>query len=169
MKPCLRYHGSVGGYRDGSGAGVGTGGIFDALLVVAKVRCSSVPAVATLSTMFEALLKDVVESTDGGVSSLVMDFEGIALDSYSKPGADFDIKTIGIELSVVLRSIRQAAEMLGAGEAREMSLVADGMTTVVRLLNENYFVALSLEPGGNVGKGRYLLRTRAGELNAELI
>jgi len=118
--------------------------------------------------MFEALLKDVVDSTHGGVSSLVMDLDGIALDSYSKPGAAFDIKTIGIELTVVLRSIRQAADMLGAGEAREMSLVADGVTTVVRLLNENYFIALSLEPGGNVGKGRYLLRTRAGELNAEL-
>ncbi|MBW2535986.1 MAG: hypothetical protein JRI55_31120 [Deltaproteobacteria bacterium] len=118
--------------------------------------------------MFEALLKDVVESTDGGVSSLVMDLDGIALDSYSKPGATFDIKTIGIELSVVLRSIRQAADMLGAGEAREMSLVSDRVTTIVRLLEQNYFVALSLEPGGNVGKGRYLLRTRAGELNAEL-
>lgn len=118
--------------------------------------------------MFDALLKDVVESTEGGVSSLVMDLDGIALTSYSKPDATFDIKTVGIELSVVLRSIRQAAEMLGAGEAREMAMMADGVTTVVRLLEQNYFIALSLEPGGNVGKGRYLLRTRAGELNAEL-
>lgn len=118
--------------------------------------------------MFEALLKDVVEATEGGVSSLVMDLDGIALESYSPPEAAFDIKTIGIELSVVLKSVRHAADMLGAGETREMAIVADSVTTLVRLINQNYFIALSLEPGGNVGKGRYLLRTRAGELAEEL-
>ena len=61
--------------------------------------------------MFEALLKDVVESTDGGVSSLVMDLDGIALDSYSKPGATFDIKTIGVELSVVLAENDEAGNV----------------------------------------------------------
>ncbi len=118
--------------------------------------------------MFQGLLKDVVEGTDGAVASVVMDLDGIALESYSKPDAVFDIMTIGIELSVVLRSARQAAEALGAGDTQELAVVAEQMTTVVRLIHANYFVALSLAPGGNVGKGRYLLRTRAPELAGEL-
>ena len=97
-----------------------------------------------------------------------MDLDGIALESYSKPDAAFDIMTIGIELSVVLRSARQAAEALGAGDTRELAIIAEQVITVVRLINANYFVALSLAPGGNVGKGRYLLRTRAPELAGEL-
>lgn len=119
--------------------------------------------------MFQALLKDVVDGTQGAVSSVVMDLDGIALETYSNPEAPFDIKTVGIELSVVLKGVRHAAEMLGAGEAHEMAIVSDGLTTVARLLTSNYFIALSLQPGGNVGKARYLMRLRAPELAAELV
>ncbi len=118
--------------------------------------------------MFESLLKDVVEATEGGVASLVMDLDGITLDSYQKPQATHDIKTVGIELSVVLRAVKQAASMLEAGSMHEVTIVADQLTTLVRMVNDNYFVALSLTPGGNVGRARYLLRTRVPELVAEL-
>ncbi len=118
--------------------------------------------------MFQALLKDVVESTEGGVASLVMDLDGIALDSYEKPTSAFDVKTVGVELSVVLRSARLAVRMLAAGEPQEIAIVADKLTTLVRLVGDNYFIALSLEPGGNLGKGRYLLRTRVPALLEEL-
>jgi predicted regulator of Ras-like GTPase activity (Roadblock/LC7/MglB family) len=118
--------------------------------------------------MFQALLIDVVESTEGALASLVMDLDGITLDSYSKPKAKHDIKTVGIELTVVLRAVRQAAKMLEAGDAREVAIVADQLTTLVRIVNDNYFVALSLAPGGNLGRARYLLRTRVPQLLAEL-
>jgi predicted regulator of Ras-like GTPase activity (Roadblock/LC7/MglB family) len=118
--------------------------------------------------MFQALLKDVVESTEGGIASLVMDLDGITLDSYSKPSAAFDIKTVGIELSVVLRAVKQATSMIEAGNTHEVTIVADEITTLVRMVNDNYFVALSMTPGGNLGRARYLLRTRVPEMVAEL-
>lgn len=117
--------------------------------------------------MFQAVLKDVVEAS-GGVGSLVMDLDGIALDSYSKPDAKFDIQMVGIELSVIIKGVQQAASMLDAGAAHEVSVVADGLTTLVRMVNETYFVALSLLPGANVGKARYLLRTRVPDMAADL-
>ncbi len=119
--------------------------------------------------MFQGVLKDVVESSDGGVASLVMDLDGITLDSYTKPDARFDIQMIGIELSVVIRGVMQAASMLDAGSASEVAIVADNLTTLVRLVNEQYFVALSLEPGANIGKARYVLRTRVPGMAAELV
>ncbi len=118
--------------------------------------------------MFQAVLKDVVDATEGGVASLVMDLDGITLDSYSSPSARFDIKTVGIELSVVIKSVKQAASMLDAGAMHEVAIVADQLTTLVRLVDDTYFVALSLAPGGNLGKARYLLRTRVPELAKEL-
>jgi predicted regulator of Ras-like GTPase activity (Roadblock/LC7/MglB family) len=118
--------------------------------------------------MFQGLLKDVVDSTEGAVASLVMDLDGITLDSYSKPNAAFDIKTVGIELSVVIKSVIQAASMLEAGDTREVAIMADQLTTLVRMVTGTYFVALSLEPTGNLGKARYLLRTRAPEMLREL-
>ncbi len=118
--------------------------------------------------MFQGVLKDVVDSSDGGIASLVMDLDGIALDSYTKPDAKFDIQMIGIELSVVIKGVVQASSMLDAGSTREVSIVADDLTTLVRMVGDNYFVALSLEPGANVGKARYMLRTRTTQLAQEL-
>jgi hypothetical protein len=45
-----------------------------------------------------------------------------------------------------------------------VSVKTERLTTVVRLLSEEYFVALTLEPGGNIGKARYLLRVSAPKL-----
>ena len=126
------------------------------------------PAFATLCRMFQALLKEVVDATDGAIASCVMELEGVPLDSYSKPDTTFDIKNIGIELSIVVKQIKTAAEMLEAGEAHEVAIVAEQITTLVRMVSANYFVALSLEPRGNLGKARFILRTRAGEMAREL-
>ena len=42
---------------------------------------------------------------------------------------------------------------------QEVSRAPSARTTVLRLLNDEYFVALPFEPYGNLGKGRFLLRT----------
>ena len=43
------------------------------------------------------------------------------------------------------------------------------MVTLIRVLDETYFLALAMEPGGNQGKGRYLMRVSAPKLAAELV
>jgi predicted regulator of Ras-like GTPase activity (Roadblock/LC7/MglB family) len=118
--------------------------------------------------MFQAQLKELVEKTDGGIAGLVMDSSGIALDAYAKDGAAFDITTVGIEYGVVLGAIRRAAEMLEAGAAREVTVGTDRMVTLIRTLDEKYFVALAVHPNGNLGKGRYLLRVAAPKLLEQL-
>src|SRR5690349_633595 len=117
---------------------------------------------------FQAVMKEVVESTDGGIATLLMDFEGIAVDSYSKADAPFDITTIGIEFSVVLKSIQRAAQMLEAGEPAEVAIQAEKVTTLIRIVSDTYFVAFSMAPGANIGKARYMLRTRVPTLLKEL-
>jgi predicted regulator of Ras-like GTPase activity (Roadblock/LC7/MglB family) len=118
--------------------------------------------------MFQAVLKEIVDGTEGGISTLLMDFEGIALDSYSKPGAVFDINNVGIEFGVVVKSIQRAAESLEAGQAAEVAIQAEKMITIIRVVNSSYFVAFSLAPDANVGKARYMLRTRVPALLKEL-
>lgn len=118
--------------------------------------------------MFERVLKEVVDGSAGAMAALVMDTDGITLASYAKESSTFDIATVGVELSVVIKSVVQAAEMLEAGQTSEMSIVSDELVTVVRMVNRMYFVALSMEPGGNLGKARYLLRTKVPEMVDEL-
>lgn len=118
--------------------------------------------------MFKDALRDIVEQTDGGIAGILMDSSGIAVDSYSKDGAPFDINNVGIEFGVVLGQIKKAAEMLEAGATQEIAVGTDKMITVIRMLGDSYFLALAISPEGNFGKGRYLMRTAAPKLLAEL-
>lgn len=114
--------------------------------------------------MFKEILRDLVDRTDGGVAGLLMASDGIAIDQYSSGDGPFDIESVGMEYSVVLKGVQRAGEMLDAGSTEEVSVQTERMTTIVRMLTDEYFVALAVAPGGNVGKARYLLRVSAPKL-----
>jgi predicted regulator of Ras-like GTPase activity (Roadblock/LC7/MglB family) len=119
--------------------------------------------------VFKEALKTMVENTEGGVAGLLMGFDGIAVDSYTREaGGEFDITTVGMEFSVILSQIRKSAEILGAGTTQEIAIKAEKLTTIIYSINSEYFLALALEPDGNFGKGRYLLRTTAPALRRDL-
>ncbi len=118
--------------------------------------------------MFKEALQNIVEGTQGGLAGQLMDVEGIALDTGSASDAGFDIETVGAEVSVVVKAIQRASEMLEAGETQEGAFKSTRMVTLIRVINETYFLALALQPDGNYGKGRYLLRVAAPRLRSEL-
>src|SRR5690349_15300188 len=120
--------------------------------------------------MFQDLLKDVVHRTEGALAGLIMGFDGIAVETYVRGDADvpFEVENVGMEYSVILKEIAKAAELLDSGPAREISIQAEKFTTVIRLINDDYFVAVTIRPEGNYGKARFLLRTRVSELASEL-
>ncbi|MEZ4340364.1 MAG: hypothetical protein R3B82_27395 [Sandaracinaceae bacterium] len=120
--------------------------------------------------MFKEVLQDVVDRTEGGVAGLLMGFDGIPVDHYVRESANapVDVETVGMEFSVILKEIKKAAELLEAGQAEEVSIRAEHMITVMRVVNEEYFVAITLQPHGNFGKARFLLRTAGSKLVSEL-
>lgn len=126
------------------------------------------PRTGYAQLMFKEALQGVVDGTEGGLAGLLMDFEGIPLESYARQDAGFDIEAVGAEVSVVVKAIQRATEMLEAGDTKEVSFKSAKLVTLIRVLNDNYFLALTMDPGGNLGKGRYLLRVLAPQLLEEL-
>ena len=118
--------------------------------------------------MFEKPLRSIVDGVEGGVAGLVMGFDGIAVESYSRDTSLADITTVGMEFSALLSQVKRAAEILEFGGIQEITIKAELLTLVVRVLSNEYFLALLLRPDGNFGKGRYLLRVMAPKLQAEL-
>jgi predicted regulator of Ras-like GTPase activity (Roadblock/LC7/MglB family) len=122
--------------------------------------------------MFKEALRQIVEQTEGAIAGLLMGFDGIAVDSYTRdtemPESAKDINEIGMEFSVILGSIKRAAEALEAGGAKEVAIQAEHLTTLIRVINDEYFVALTMRPDGNPGKGRFILRTAAPRIMQEL-
>lgn len=118
--------------------------------------------------MFKEPLQRIVDNVEGGIAGLVMGFDGIAVDSYTRDGDKMDVNTVGMEFSFILTQVRKAAEILEMGPVTEISIKAEKLTIVIRVLNNEYFLALALGPEGNFGKGRYLMRVVAPKLQAEL-
>ncbi len=120
--------------------------------------------------MFKQMLREVVEGTEGGVAGLLMGSDGIAVDSWSRDdNLEVDIQTVGMELSVILKDISRASQQLEVGTTREVAIQAERVTTLIRMVNDEYFVAVVIHPDGNFGKARFLLRLAAPKLLAALL
>lgn len=98
----------------------------------------------------------------------MMGLDGIAVDQYMRPGESFDINTIGMEFSFILTQATKAAELLSVGSMAELTIRAEKLTLVMRMLNEEYFLAIAMRSDGNFGKCRFLSRMAAPKLVAEL-
>lgn len=114
--------------------------------------------------MFKEVLQEVVDGTEGGVAGILMGYDGIAVEQYTGEAMTFDVESVGMEYSVVLKNIVNAARMLEAGQPSEVSVKTDRLTTLIRPVNEDYFVAVTLHPSGNLGRARFLLRTRVSRI-----
>jgi hypothetical protein len=118
---------------------------------------------------FRESLERIVLGTEGSVAGVVMALDGIAVDSYTREGSDVDIGIYGAEIAALLRGLRGAESLnLSSGRVEELDFFADRFHSVVRFLSDEYFIAVAVKPGGNVGKGRYLLRVALPELVGEL-
>lgn len=117
--------------------------------------------------MFAQMLEEAVGRVQGAESALLMGFDGILVDMHTD-NADSDVESMGMEFSVLLKEVRKAAELMSAGAASELTIRTDKMLAVVRVVNDEYFVAMTLLPSGNIGKARFILRTIVPPLSEAL-
>ncbi len=119
--------------------------------------------------MLNESLEKIVENTPGSAGAILMGFDGIAVMQHIAPGhEDVDIESTAMEFSFRFVELRQAAQSLGMGEVSDITIKAENRAVLCRVLSEEYFVAIVLEEPGHFGKGRWMLRSTSGELQAEL-
>lgn len=121
--------------------------------------------------MFTEHLDRVLNETPGALSVTLMGYDGIAIETREKDdAASFAVHphTATIEMSAVAKEVKRVAEGLGAGAVQEVSVQTGTITTVLRPITDEFFLALALAPGALTGKGRYLMRVVAPKLVAAL-
>jgi predicted regulator of Ras-like GTPase activity (Roadblock/LC7/MglB family) len=117
---------------------------------------------------FRESLERIVGGTPGALGGVIMAMDGIAVDSYAH-NDDVDMVLYGAEIAALLRQLRGAGAIsLSSGPVDELHLFARKFHGIVRFLSDEYFVALAVRPGGQVGKARYLLRAAIPDLVSEL-
>ena len=113
---------------------------------------------------FRTTLKDIVETTEGGLAAVLMGFDGIAIEEYLKEDPGYDLQLLAVEYATLLKEIRRTVELLRTGSLEEVSITTELARTIVRPVGQDFFLALVLRCDGNFGKGRYLLRVAAPRL-----
>ena len=120
--------------------------------------------------MFNEILQGVLDKTPGAVAVSLMGLDGIPIDTQERAGDEaLQHQTAIVEYGPLTSQLKRISDSIGTGDVEELSVQTGGLTTVVRMVTEEYFIALSVAPGGNVGKGRYLLRVAQPRLRKELV
>jgi len=117
---------------------------------------------------FQDTLKSICQQVPGCRSAVVMNIEGMEVARHQEGEDDLDIEVLLIELTGSVKMAVQAAAAVEGGQVDEFSLSFDKGQLAIRLLNEEHFLAILLEPGGLLGKGRYVMRCQSDELKKEL-
>ena len=119
--------------------------------------------------MFRDTLQKMVNRLDGGVAAILMGFDGIAVEQYSRDGQDkIAIQTMGMELAHAVAQMRKAVGQLNLGEAAEITIRTDKLVILTYVLSEEYFVACAVRPDSSFGKARYVMRLTAPQIRADL-
>src|SRR4051812_18174185 len=96
--------------------------------------------------MFREKIQEMIDRVDGALGGVVIGYDGITVESYTRSDAGGDIQTIGIQLAHVVAQLRRAAESLQAGNLREMSVYADRFLVLLHPLDDEYFLACAFGP-----------------------
>lgn len=116
-------------------------------------------------------LQQVVSQVDGAIACSVMGFDGIAVETHqaqADTAEDLELQTAWVEYANLLQQLKNGAELLKVGAVSEVSINSERVITLMRMITPEYFLVLALKPGGNYGKGRYVLRLAAPQVKAEL-
>lgn len=118
--------------------------------------------------MFGETLRKVVDNVDGGIAAVIMGLDGIPVESYVRQNDKVDVNTVAMEFSFILGQVRKAGESLSVGGLEELTVKAQRLMLVCRMITPQYFIGVVLAPEGNFGKARYLARLASPALNAAL-
>ncbi len=120
---------------------------------------------------FDVMLHAILEDCGEGLGVALMGPDGIPIEQVEVAGADgvaLDPVAVGVEFGRILNETRKAAESVGAGELAELAVRATGFWLVLRMVDEENFLLLALDPDANLGKARFVLRRHAAIIRAEL-
>ncbi|MBK6849422.1 MAG: hypothetical protein IPG96_18450 [Proteobacteria bacterium] len=121
------------------------------------------------------LLQQLSEACADAVAVLLLRDDGVPIAQVSRsvstdvarpPSATSE--SLGPQLVGVLLEVRRTAQVLEYGAMAEIEVSSDRLTLLVRAVGLRHYLALILAPDGNVGRGRFLLRTFGPRLAAVL-
>jgi predicted regulator of Ras-like GTPase activity (Roadblock/LC7/MglB family) len=117
---------------------------------------------------FTETLRKITGRIEGCAAIVILGIDGIPIERQVRdvdPSLDIDL--IATEFTTLVRRSMRTASDTGLGDLREMVIVTDLLTFVLRPITSEYFLFLALNPGGNVGRARFELRKAQLDMETE--
>ena len=113
-------------------------------------------------------MSEVLERTEGCLGVLIMGFDGITVEEVWKAAKSATNNVALAEYTSLLRNAQRINSELGLAELQEMTFSGADEIFVLRVVNNDYFLAMILAADGNFGRGRYELHRIELLLSKEL-
>src|SRR5262249_46007319 len=119
---------------------------------------------------FQDALSQICAKVDGAVVATIMGVDGLPVDSFEAAKSDdMDVASLLVEYSALIPQVKKSVAMFEAGNLEELAIRSERLTTIIRPVTSEYFVALAVRTvGTNFGRSRYVLRVHAPKLALEL-
>lgn len=128
---------------------------------------------------FSTILRTLVDDCGGGLGAALMGSDGIPIEQVeaSELPAAFaasadeiaeQLGAVGVEFGRVLDETRKASDSVGGGPIEELVMRAARFWVLLRTVDDDNFLVVTLVPDANVGKARFLARRSALALREQL-
>lgn len=121
---------------------------------------------------FESVLRKMIDGVPGALGIALMGSDGIPIaELYAEDAAeaaDGAVGAAGVEFGRILEEVRKASDAIAGGRLDEMVIGLSRFWLLFRVVDEELFLVAALEPRGNLGKARFLMRRHLLELQQTL-
>lgn len=122
---------------------------------------------------FEPILRQMIDGVPGALGIALMGSDGIPIAECYAPDAsaapsDGEVGAAGVEFGRILDEVRKASDAIAGGRLDEMVIGLARFWLLFRVVDEELFLVAALEPRGNLGKARFLMRRHLLALQREL-
>ncbi len=119
--------------------------------------------------MFREVLQDVLTRTEDCLGVLIMGFDGILVEEVWQAEVKSETYAVSVaEYTSLLRNTQRINGGLRLNTLREMTISGANEIWIMRVVNNDYFLAMVTAAHGNFGRGRYELRRAELILSKEL-
>ena len=102
----------------------------------------------------EEILESLVKGVDGATAAFVGSNDGLLIEQYPRDGQDYS--SLAAQWTNVLVALTHVSSGLKAGSLKETMMMSEHRLAYVRLINQEFFCVVIMNPSGNIEKARSL-------------
>jgi predicted regulator of Ras-like GTPase activity (Roadblock/LC7/MglB family) len=121
----------------------------------------------------DSTLAEFMSAGSGILGAALMDADGIPIAEAAQPEAEAllpegEMSTLAVEFERVLGEAEKAADVVAGGPLRETQIVMARFSLIFTRVADGLTLVVVLEPNGNLGKARYLIRRKILDICEEI-